>query len=88
MPGVDGLEVLRQVKQLAPDLPVVMITSHAGTQDIAAALQSGVYAYVVKPFEHDDVVRLLRDLVPAGLRAGASPESGCGGVQRLSTRDT
>ncbi len=77
MPGVDGLEVLRQAKRVAPLLPVVMITSHAGTEDIAAALQCGARAYLVKPFAHEDVLRVLRGVIPAGLQTDTGPQSVC-----------
>lgn len=57
MPGADGLEVLRRARRLDPDLPVVMITAHGTVKDAVVALRAGAHDYVVKPFEHADVVR-------------------------------
>jgi len=59
MPGVDGMEVLRRAKLLDPDLPVVIITSHATVKDAVSALRAGAHDYLVKPFEHVDVIRSL-----------------------------
>lgn len=57
MPGLDGMEVLRQAKQFDPDLPVVIITSCDLVKDAVAALHAGAHDYIVKPFDHADVVR-------------------------------
>jgi DNA-binding NtrC family response regulator len=57
MPGVDGMEVLRRAKKIDADLPVVMISSNGLVQDAVAALRAGAQDYLVKPFEHADVIR-------------------------------
>jgi len=57
MPGLDGMEVLRQAKQFDRDLPVVIITSCDLVKDAVAALHAGAHDYIVKPFDHADVVR-------------------------------
>ncbi|MEO0108810.1 MAG: response regulator, partial [candidate division WOR-3 bacterium] len=50
-PGIDGLEVLRQVREKRPDLPVVMISGVARGGQGAEAMKLGAYDYVLKPFD-------------------------------------
>ena len=57
MPGMDGLAVLREARKFDPELPVVMVTSNGLVKDALAALRAGAHDYLVKPFEHADVVR-------------------------------
>jgi DNA-binding NtrC family response regulator len=63
MPGVDGMEVLRQAKQFDRDLPVVVITSCDLVKDAVAALHAGAHDYIVKPFDHADVVRSVHSAI-------------------------
>jgi DNA-binding NtrC family response regulator len=60
MPGMDGMEVLRRVKELDTDLPVVLITAHADIAGSVAAIKAGAFDYLPKPFEHPEVARVVR----------------------------
>jgi len=60
MPGMDGMEVLRRVKEMDTGLPVVMITAHADISGSVAAIKAGAYDYLPKPFEHPHVARVVR----------------------------
>ncbi len=51
MPGVDGMELLRVVRDVAPNTEVILITAHASTGSAIAALRLGAYDYVTKPFD-------------------------------------
>jgi two-component system chemotaxis response regulator CheY len=59
MPGLDGLEVLKQLKEDAPDTKVVMITGYATADLIAAARQSGAVGFVIKPFNAAKVLAAI-----------------------------
>jgi two-component system, NtrC family, response regulator AtoC len=61
MPGMDGLQVLDQIKRLGiDDVPVLTMTAY-GTSSIAIeAIQRGAYDYVTKPFELDDLLITVR----------------------------
>jgi len=73
MPGMDGLELLTRVVQQAPDLPVVMLSAH-GTIPIAVeAMRRGASDFLTKPFERDDLVRLVGK-IDALQRRGNPPE--------------
>ncbi|MDG4477029.1 sigma-54-dependent transcriptional regulator [Thiovibrio frasassiensis] len=50
MPGMDGLELLRQVKALCPELPVVIMTGFATVDTAVEAMKQGAFDYLLKPF--------------------------------------
>jgi len=58
MPRMGGLEALTHIKKLAPHLEVVMMTAHADVDTAVAAVKSGAYDFLTKPFASNDVVAL------------------------------
>jgi DNA-binding NtrC family response regulator len=53
MEDMDGMEVLKMIKVLAPDLPIIMLTGH-GSQDAAdQVLSAGAFDYLTKPYEFE-----------------------------------
>jgi DNA-binding NtrC family response regulator len=60
MPGIDGMEVLKRVKETDPGLPVVLITAYAEIPAAVAAMRAGAFDYLAKPFDHTEVVRVVR----------------------------
>lgn len=63
LPGVDGLELLLKIKQQQPETQVIMITGHATVDSVLTAMKSGAYDYLRKPFNLDDLKRLLGRVV-------------------------
>jgi DNA-binding NtrC family response regulator len=61
MPGIDGMEVLRQVKKAFPNVQVVMLTGHGTKKDEEQAQRLGAYAYLQKPVDLERLVVTLRD---------------------------
>ncbi len=55
LPKMNGLEVLAEVKQTKPDLPVIMITAYGSTRTAIDALRLGAYDYITKPFDLDEL---------------------------------
>jgi two-component system chemotaxis response regulator CheY len=55
MPEMDGLEFVRTVRGQDTAIPILMVTTHAATEDILQALQAGVNTYVAKPFTLDSL---------------------------------
>ncbi len=53
LPGLDGLEVLRTVKERAPDLPVIVMTAHGTVDTAVQAIKQGAYEYLLKPLDLD-----------------------------------
>jgi DNA-binding NtrC family response regulator len=63
MPGIQGLELVRQIHDLQPDLPCIVITGYGSAEASVDALRAGAFWYLEKPFEQAslDVVRRLVD---------------------------
>jgi PAS domain S-box-containing protein len=51
MPGMDGLEVLKNVKAISPDTDVIIITAHGSIENAVAAMRQGAYDYITKDFD-------------------------------------
>ena len=51
MPGMDGLELQRRARELAPDATVIIMTAYAAVETAVLAMKEGVYDYIVKPFD-------------------------------------
>ncbi|MCK7575719.1 MAG: nitrogen regulation protein NR(I) [Chromatiales bacterium] len=56
MPGIDGLELLRQVTSRYPGLPVIIMTAHSDLDSAVSAFQDGAFEYLPKPFDLDEAV--------------------------------
>lgn len=55
LPHMDGLAILRDLKEHIPDIPVVMITGYASMQSAIEAMKLGAYDYITKPFDLNEV---------------------------------
>jgi two-component system nitrogen regulation response regulator GlnG len=73
MPGQSGLELLKQVKESVPELPVIIMTAYSDLDSAVAAFQGGAFEYLPKPFDVDQAVSLVRRaLEQSAHRVGAS----------------
>jgi DNA-binding NtrC family response regulator len=63
LPDADGLAVLRWIRETSPDLAVVLITAYGTVENAVAAMKSGAFHYLTKPFQNDDVRNLVRQAV-------------------------
>lgn len=63
MPEMDGMEVLRQLRQNGFSNPVVMLTTSSDERDLVESLRSGAQGYLLKDMEPDQLVLALRDIV-------------------------
>jgi two-component system nitrogen regulation response regulator GlnG len=59
MPGMDGMELMRKAKEIDPELPVILITGFAQVQGAVEALRAGAHDYLAKPFEHQQMLRVV-----------------------------
>ncbi|MGZ3275923.1 MAG: nitrogen assimilation response regulator NtrX [Caulobacteraceae bacterium] len=67
--GMDGLELLDLVKELDPDLPVIMISGHGNIETAVSAIKRGAYDFLEKPFKSDRLLLVVqRALEAASLR--------------------
>jgi len=60
MPGIDGLDLLRQVTAKHPDLPVIIMTAHSDLDSAVSAFNRGAFEYLPKPFDLDEAVDQVR----------------------------
>ena len=63
MPGMDGLELLRKVKGLRPELPVLMVTAYGDDERRHRADELGAAAFLSKPVDFDDLKQQLVELM-------------------------
>ena len=66
MPGMDGLELLRVIKERRPELPVMMVTAYGDDERRHRAAEYGAMEFVTKPVDFDLLKTQLQQL-PAGL---------------------
>ncbi len=60
MPDMDGMQVLKELRKLDLNIPVIMLTAYGTAEQAVEALKSGAYDYVTKPFNCDDIVYTIR----------------------------
>ncbi len=60
MPGIDGFEVLKRIKQHYPVIQVIILTGHGSDQDETKAMNLGAYAYLNKPVDIDQLVSTIK----------------------------
>ena len=59
MPVMDGLTLLKEVKQHDRDIPVILITAHATVKSAITAMKEGAFDYIIKPFENEDLKNIV-----------------------------
>jgi DNA-binding NtrC family response regulator len=63
MPGMDGLEVLKEIKKIAPQTVVVMMTAYASIPTSVEAMKEGAYDYLVKPLDVQELTMMLHKII-------------------------
>ncbi|MFP7756065.1 sigma-54-dependent transcriptional regulator [Thermodesulfobacteriota bacterium B35] len=72
MPGMNGLELLAELKNVCPELPVIMITAFASPEDAVTAMKNGAFDYITKPFNVEEIKGVIRSAT-ARKNAGSPP---------------
>jgi len=60
MPGIDGIEVLRRVKQTSPEIEVIILTGHGSEDDRKTCMELGAFDYLQKPVDIDVLSKTLK----------------------------
>lgn len=63
MPNMNGLELLKAIRKVDSDVPVVMITTEGGKKEVITALKAGCNQYIVKPFTPDILKEKLKNII-------------------------
>jgi len=59
MPGLDGVETLREMKKIDPGIEVIMLTGHASVDSAVEGMRLGAYEYLMKPCEIDELMEKI-----------------------------
>jgi DNA-binding NtrC family response regulator len=98
MPGLGGMDLLKEVRTLLPDLPVIFLTAYGTIPDAVRAIKAGALEYLTKPFNGRDLLqkvqKFLKEAPPPGVPARAVAKStvpdrdqGVWGVKSASMRE-
>src|SRR5512144_2921210 len=72
MPGIDGLQLFEAIHRQHPALPVIILTAHGTIPDAVSATQRGVFGFLTKPFDSQELLQL----VASALRLSGSVAAG------------
>ncbi|HCY85484.1 MAG TPA: DNA-binding response regulator [Desulfobacteraceae bacterium] len=56
MPGMSGIDLLERIKEIKPDLPVIIMTAFGSVEKAVEAMHKGAYTFILKPFENDALI--------------------------------
>lgn len=56
MPGLSGMDLIREAQTIDPDMPVIVITAYGSSQSAEEAITEGAYDYITKPFRKDQII--------------------------------
>ncbi len=73
MPGMDGLQLMEQINQRHPELPVIIMTAHSDLDSAVAAYQGGAFEYLPKPFDIDEATELVGRALQHSATSSAKP---------------
>lgn len=63
MLGMDGIDVMREVKRISKELPVVIITGYPTVDSAVQAMKEGAYDYIIKPFNPEEIDLVIRNII-------------------------
>jgi two-component system nitrogen regulation response regulator GlnG len=75
MPGESGIELLQQVKQRRPGMPVIIMTAFSDLDSAVSAFQGGAFEYLPKPFDLPKAIELIRRAVEESEREAAAEDT-------------
>ena len=73
MPGMDGVEACRRLRELMPHVGIVMVTVRDAEQDMVQALEAGADDYITKPFRFGEMVARLRAVLRRAIPENVGP---------------
>lgn len=60
MPGLNGLDTLRQIREIDPDLPVILLTGHGSTKDGMEGMKIGAFDFLMKPLDINELLEKIK----------------------------
>ncbi|MCK4768298.1 MAG: sigma-54-dependent Fis family transcriptional regulator [Desulfobacula sp.] len=56
MPGMSGIQLLEKIKEINPDIPVIIMTAYGSVEKAVGAMHKGAYTFILKPFENQTLI--------------------------------
>ncbi len=56
MPGMGGIQLLEKIKEIHPDIPVIIMTAYGSVEKAVEAMHKGAYTFILKPFENQALI--------------------------------
>jgi two-component system response regulator AtoC len=82
MPNMDGFEALREIRQMQPDLPVIMLSGMSSPLNVVQAIKSGATNFLAKPINHEDLRAAIEQAVGAPGKPAGAGEKEAGEAER------
>jgi two-component system nitrogen regulation response regulator GlnG len=73
MPGIDGLQLLSEIKERYPELPVIIMTAYSDLDSAVSVYEGGAFEYLPKPFDVDEAVELVQRAIAHSKEQESSP---------------
>ncbi|MDY0197070.1 MAG: sigma-54 dependent transcriptional regulator [Tenuifilaceae bacterium] len=75
MPGKDGIQVLRELKQISPQIPIIIITAYGTGDRVINAMKYGAFDYIEKPFDIPRLKAIIEDAISTSKKSKSIPAS-------------
>ena len=85
MSPMDGMTLFKEIKNIAPNMPVILLTAYATVETAVEAMKSGIFDYLTKPFKVDDMVACLKR-AEGKLNGAGSPSAHASQTAPVQTR--
>ena len=59
LPGMDGVELLEEIKKIEQNLPIIMLTAYSDVKSAVKAMKSGAFDYITKPFDEEELILVI-----------------------------
>ena len=63
MPGIDGIKTTRQIKEIEPELQIILMTGRGSEQESMLSRQEGAFEYLIKPVNIDELIKTMKQAV-------------------------
>jgi two-component system nitrogen regulation response regulator GlnG len=73
MPGINGFELMKQIKNISPQTPIIVMTAYTDLDTTLQTFEDGAFEYLPKPFDIDDALELVARACEQSLEQGENP---------------
>lgn len=63
MPGMNGIELLEQLRVIRPDMPVIIMTAYGSVEEAVQAMEKGAFTFILKPFENETLIAHIKKAI-------------------------